>query len=75
VGVFPAYGGVLCCLGVGVVYGVMDLFNKSFFRFTMGFIGILIVSFVFAFAVSYFQDGGKTAAVENAHNTEKTQLK
>lgn len=43
----------------------MNLFNKSFFRFTMGFIGILIVSFVFAFVVSELGIESKTAAVEH----------
>jgi len=29
-----------------------DLFNRTFFRFTMGFVGILILSFAFAAVVS-----------------------
>lgn len=47
----------------------MNLFNKSFFRFTVGFLGILIVSFVLTIAVSHFGKGNKAAAVQTA--TEK----
>jgi len=30
-----------------------DLFNKSFYRFTLGFVGILLASFVLAAVVSH----------------------
>jgi hypothetical protein len=31
-----------------------DLFNKNFFRFTLGFIGIILLSYAFAIAVVKF---------------------
>ncbi len=37
-----------------------DLFNRTFFRFTLGFIGILLVSFALAAIVSHLDTDGPT---------------
>jgi hypothetical protein len=39
-----------------------NLFNKSFFRFTIGFIGILIVSFALAALVSHIDTANSLPA-------------
>jgi hypothetical protein len=36
-------------------YSMKNLFNKSFYRFTFGFIGIILLSLSFAFIISNMQ--------------------
>ncbi len=42
-----------------------NLFNRSFFRFTLGFLGILLVSFTLALVISHFGEE-QSASATNA---------
>jgi hypothetical protein len=50
---------------VNMGYAIEDmkrLFNKTFYHFTMGFIGILIASFALAAFVANMEDSGSVSA-------------
>ncbi len=42
-----------------------SLFNRTFFRFTMGFLGILLASFTLALVISHFGEQ-QSAMAKNA---------
>jgi hypothetical protein len=51
----------------------MRLFNKTFFKFTISFIGILAISFAFTIAVSIYENTtAHTAAVEEGAAVEES---
>lgn len=41
-----------------------NLFNKTFFRFAVGFVGVLMLSFALAVAVAHIDMQGQPAAAE-----------
>ncbi len=46
----------------------MDLFNKTFFRFAFGFIGIILISIAIILAVNTFeQKRGDTSCLMNCN--------
>lgn len=43
---------------------VMDMFNKTFFKFTAGFVGILLLGFVGIIVVGYVDEQARDGAAQ-----------
>ncbi len=51
--------------GMGYYRGMERLFNKTFFRFAVGFAGVLMLSFALAVALSHISMNAETSSEES----------